>query len=350
MPTVEDAVDTLSMNPYCRSEPGTRLVATQAGRLLAQGGPRSVARRAAVRKAAAIREKISSQSPNVVCRNRRRLGYQGVSSRFSSHRQSGEIERASHVGTCIAPARWTTLVQDVTTKSKLCMMAAVSMKGPDSVSSPSPNSSTSKLIANGFDLLRAKTFLQAKEAQARHRRQVTEMPQRQRALGVRVKLRAALPRDADLEPVIAGQSLLPLRDQVWPCVQIGRVTRNGFQGSSQHAGNAQQWDVAIIGWQRRGCPAQARRRSDSRPAGSGALRALEDNSRTPFLDWPGVANIESNRPSLARRPARSSGLPAAHHPTAVGQSSPGPGRDISNAIHIPASPRCKSPRSSQTMA
>src|SRR6185437_290508 len=81
--------------------------------------------------ASAIRRKTSLQSPMNCLRNRRTVGYQGLSSRSSSQRQSGDRARAIQVGAPSAPARWPSDESHVTTRSRCSITAAVSMKGPE---------------------------------------------------------------------------------------------------------------------------------------------------------------------------------------------------------------------------
>src|SRR5208283_3384542 len=70
----------------------------------------------------------SDQSPIEDCRNRRIVGYQGVSARSSNHRQSGM--NGSKVQTCLpnAPARWATDVSTEMIRSRFSIKAAVSEK------------------------------------------------------------------------------------------------------------------------------------------------------------------------------------------------------------------------------
>src|SRR6476659_4762580 len=88
--------------------------------------------------ARAISENTLSQSPAVVCRKRRIVGYHGVCSPASIQRQSGTRLSATQIGTPSAPARWGVAVSDVTTRSRFCMIAAVSTKAsPPSSKEPS---------------------------------------------------------------------------------------------------------------------------------------------------------------------------------------------------------------------
>src|SRR5258707_5915896 len=66
----------------------------------------------------AMRSNTSDQSPLRIWRKRHIVGYQGVSSRSSSQRQSGTMGNASHTGTARAPARWAVTVSHVITKSR----------------------------------------------------------------------------------------------------------------------------------------------------------------------------------------------------------------------------------------
>ena len=54
-------------------------------------------------------------------------GYQGVSGRFSSQRQSGDVASRIHTGLPIAAARWPTDVSAVTTRSRHSSSAMVSL-------------------------------------------------------------------------------------------------------------------------------------------------------------------------------------------------------------------------------
>ena len=68
------------------------------------------------------------QSRGAAGRNSRSDGYQGVSVRSSSQRQSGAYGSITHAGRPIAPARWTMAVSTQITRSSPSMMAAVSSK------------------------------------------------------------------------------------------------------------------------------------------------------------------------------------------------------------------------------
>jgi YD repeat-containing protein len=86
-------------------------------------------------KPSAIRANTSSQSPSLICRNKRIVGYQGVSARSRSQRQSAIWASATQTGTLNAPARWAVAVSAVITRSKPCITAAVSRNAPPSASS-----------------------------------------------------------------------------------------------------------------------------------------------------------------------------------------------------------------------
>ena len=79
--------------------------------------------------------KRSCQSPRRDWRNSRIVGYQGLSSRSSSQRQSGEKGNATHTGAASAPARCATAVSDVITRSRFSITAAVSQNAPPASSS-----------------------------------------------------------------------------------------------------------------------------------------------------------------------------------------------------------------------
>src|SRR4029077_18844801 len=108
-------------------------------------GYRADAALTSLRSSPSISAKAGSQQLHSTWRNRRRVGYQGLSLRSSSHRQSGTYRNATHVGRPSAPAKCATEVSDVMIRSSASMTAAVSMKasGPPSKSSPSVSILTS---------------------------------------------------------------------------------------------------------------------------------------------------------------------------------------------------------------
>src|SRR5208283_421667 len=70
----------------------------------------------------------SDQSPIEDCRNRRIVGYQGVSDRSSSQRQSGMNGSKVQTGLPSAPARWATDVSTEIIRSRFSIKAPVSEK------------------------------------------------------------------------------------------------------------------------------------------------------------------------------------------------------------------------------
>src|SRR5271157_2830508 len=74
------------------------------------------------------RATTSCQFPNVDWRNRRAVGYQGLSSRSSIQRQSGELFNRIQTGLPMARARWATEVSMEITRPRLATIAAVSAK------------------------------------------------------------------------------------------------------------------------------------------------------------------------------------------------------------------------------
>src|SRR5262249_6102117 len=107
----------------------------------------SVSRRAFVQLAADARARTASaiwantpgQSPALDCRNSRVAGYQGLSSRLSSHRHSGTCMRATNVGCPSAPARAAIELHGVTMRSRFIITAAVSRNAPPPASKVSPS-------------------------------------------------------------------------------------------------------------------------------------------------------------------------------------------------------------------
>src|SRR5437763_886115 len=72
------------------------------------------------------------QLPNCCCRNSRALGYQGLSVRSNSQRQSALYGNRIQTGLPIAPARWAMLVSTEMTRSKFSITAAVLQKSNSS--------------------------------------------------------------------------------------------------------------------------------------------------------------------------------------------------------------------------
>ena len=58
------------------------------------------------------------QSPLLCWRKRRAVGYQGLSARFRSQRQSAVYGNRIHTGLPMAPARWATAVSMDMTRSR----------------------------------------------------------------------------------------------------------------------------------------------------------------------------------------------------------------------------------------
>jgi hypothetical protein len=90
---------------------------------------------ARARSSVAIRANTPAQSPGLVWRNSRNVGYHGVSSRSLNQRLSAANGSATHAATLSAPARCATDVSLVTTRSRLAITAAVSRNAPPASSS-----------------------------------------------------------------------------------------------------------------------------------------------------------------------------------------------------------------------
>src|SRR5205807_1842685 len=75
--------------------------------------PTYFARAARPRTSAAQRSKTSLQSPARCWRKRRIVGYQGLSVRSRSQRQSGTLDSKTHTRTPSAPAKWARAVSEV---------------------------------------------------------------------------------------------------------------------------------------------------------------------------------------------------------------------------------------------
>ena len=90
--------------------------------------PRSSEPSTSLRKARATASAGPDQPPFRVWRNRRAVGYQGLSSRPLSQRQSLFQGSSTQTGRPSAPARWATAVSTATIRSSASTAAAVSAK------------------------------------------------------------------------------------------------------------------------------------------------------------------------------------------------------------------------------
>jgi hypothetical protein len=120
-----------------RHRSGKRRIQGHLSRFSSARGPAFYRPTAAPREASSsrmMRATTPSQSSIAGCLNSRAVGYQGLSSRPSSHRQSATYCRRTHTGLPMAPAGCTTDVSDEMTRSSKDMIAAVSPKS--SIASP----------------------------------------------------------------------------------------------------------------------------------------------------------------------------------------------------------------------
>ena len=123
------AASLTALRPHLRAERQTRPAARRQPRAVTQAQPRAC--RDLAEPLAQPRERTASPPPIALCRNRRMVGYQGVSVRSSIHRKSGANGTKSPTALAIAPARCATEVSTAMTRSSIATTAAVvSEKSP----------------------------------------------------------------------------------------------------------------------------------------------------------------------------------------------------------------------------
>ena len=148
------------------------------------------------------------------------VGYQGLSSRASSYRQSGATGRATHTGTPSAPAR-----------------CDGSIGGDDQVEVAQDRGGDEEVIELGADvgdgeadgdrgeLVTAWGLLQAEEPDPRDAGQGGEVEQGDRAEAVPWMVGTALPGDADLQTADGAELLAPPVDRSGLGEQVGDLGR-----------------------------------------------------------------------------------------------------------------------------
>ena len=199
-----------------------------------------------------MRPKTSSQSPQCFCRNRRMLGYQGLSSRFSIQRHSDGVNRTTQTGMPKAPAQWAAAVSTVITRSRFFMTAAVSKNVFNLLprSTIGKRSATSDNCVAPGPVCRLNSWTPASFASSR------KLSQRYRAKPVSSHFVFGLPGDTDLENRIGPCSQSKLWNNAAPVlhlcrinVQIGGSWDSGYLRSEQH-GQAHHHDIEIESRQR----------------------------------------------------------------------------------------------------
>jgi hypothetical protein len=175
------------------------------------------------RSSAARRSKTSCHWPSFCWRNRRMVGYQGLSWRSMNQRQSPWAERATHTCAPNAPARWATAVSVVMTRSRFLITAARSMKAPAASSS----SEIDDLKVAMCNFLGSGPVLQADQPHVLDRGHRGDVREGEGTLRVEQVFGIAAPTDSHAKGVIVRQLGAPLCNkprvgsQVWPAGQLG---------------------------------------------------------------------------------------------------------------------------------
>ena len=155
------------------------------------------------------------------------VGYQGLSSRSSSQRQSGE-NGTGPVALPIAPARCATGCRPRSTRSSIATTAAVSAKSSNCW--PSLNIAW---CSNSAPCRRAHVLLQADEIDSGDAKQPGEAFERNRAMAVVPKTGIACPAHPDTRPSVVRQARPPSSDAVRKRPQIRNVGRHCFEARYQ---------------------------------------------------------------------------------------------------------------------
>ena len=164
------------------------------------------------------------------------VGYQGLSSRASSHRQSGATGRATHTGTPSAPARWATAVSAVMTRSRI----AQDRGGDEEVIESGAEVGDGEAVGDRGELVTARALLQAEEPDPRDAGQGGELEQGDRAEAVPWMVGTALPGDADLQTTDGAELLAPPVDRSGLGEQVGDLGRDRRQGGPEQPRQAHQ--------------------------------------------------------------------------------------------------------------
>ena len=134
-------------------------------------------------------------SPCRCWRKSRMVGYQGLSSRSRSQRQSGAKGSITQTGLASAPARCATAVSAVITRSRLAISAAVSARSPSSASVVDQL----RVLRQRFHGGSGTILLQAVPGDPRHREQRREQRGRDRAPAIACVRAAAGPRQSHFQ-------------------------------------------------------------------------------------------------------------------------------------------------------
>ena len=192
---------------------------------------------ARARTASAIRANRPGQSPALDCRNSRVAGYQGLSSRLSSHRHSGACMSATKVGRP-NPAREVS-DRGARGNDKIKVhhhRGRVEKRAPARIEALAQRFDPVGEVDRG-DFLDAAPLLQRDEAHVRNIAQHGEFMQPDRAQLVQIGAAGVLPGDPDLE-AMGAETLSPGGDALGLGRQERPVLRHRVRRRAEDAGNA----------------------------------------------------------------------------------------------------------------
>ena len=304
------------------------------------------------RSSACTASMTAGHFPGSGCRNRRSVGYHGLSLRPSNQRQHGSKRSSSQTDLPSAPARWATAVSTEMTRSRLAISAAVSAKSPISpITSVSPNSAGA--VGPSFCRLTKCTpgtaTKGARSAGAIERLLSSAAPvgECSRELPAQTNPRAA-PAGPSRRDALASPPPAPNWDTDRARhAEPPPASRSPAPAAGSASGNAGRTPA---GPRRAPPPGQpppihaSTGPAAAVPPGSRAARAPPPVGRSGRTAWC--------RRTLARRGSAASGRQPARHAIAVARSHAPPGsyRVSASAIRTSSQPAARSPRASSAIA
>ncbi len=220
-----------------------------------QLSPGSAQRSAPWANCAAMSAKTSSHASSRRCRNRRSVGYHGLSARSRrpapvAMRRKGHPDRGSQPAAQMRDGRVRSDRQiEVLDYCRGVQKRAVGIQFV---------SQLEYFERTVGELLAAKAPLQAHEAHVSLPRDGCKLQQRHRTLHVEQVVRVPLPTDADPQPVSLRQLFAPARDAFGLGMQVGTPPQL-LQPQPEHSRQAHQRAIDVVRRQRLRRPAQARR-------------------------------------------------------------------------------------------
>ena len=193
-----------------------------------------------------IRPRTSVQTRGVDCRNRRMVGYHGLSSRSRSQRQSSANGSITQTGRPSAPARWAVEAAAAITASSAASAAAVA------ANSFSDGARSVRVAARccGGGVFRPGILLQAEQPHARHDEGRQNRGRRNGAPPVECVAGIAGPHHANGEVGGFADAPFPARDLFGIGCEIGNGGGDAVEPRSEHMRQAHQRQMNVEGGER----------------------------------------------------------------------------------------------------